>query len=118
MIDAIIVMIAAVAIPTSSGDEHKTSADIICISAIGVAVYAFCAQFLSLTLPFWCVFISPVWFIIALFVPGGFTITNIILNAVGVMGVPIWVFIIGVIADVLIIGLMIWSLITSVRNKQ
>lgn len=116
MIDAIITTIACVVMNNDS-EEDKLSTDIICIVSIGVAIYAFCAQFLSLALPFWCVFISPVWFLVAFFVPGGFTITNVIFNVVGIMSVPLWVFIVGGVVDAIVIAILIYDIVSHVRNK-
>lgn len=105
MIDAIITVIVSVAIMTNEDSDDLML--YIPMSIIGVAIYAFCAQFLSISLPFWCVFISPIWFIVALFLPGGFTITNILLNIIGVMSVPMWLFIVGGLTDALMLIVLI-----------
>lgn len=116
MIDAILTTIGTIIIPAERGEEVSPN-DVVGLISLSVAIYAFCSQFLSLSLPFWCVFISPIWFLVAVFFPGGFTITNFILNAVGVMSVPVWVFVVGGIADLLIIALIIYAIVISVRSN-
>ncbi len=115
MIDAIIAVIVSVVFLTNNeSDDLKLYVP---ISVIGVAIYAFCAQFLSLSLPFWCVFISPIWFIVALFFPGGFTITNLVLNIIGVISVPMWVFVLGGLADALMLIAIIVITVKTYKGK-
>ena len=115
MIDAIIAVIVSVVFLTNNeSDDLKLYVP---ISVIGVAIYAFCAQFLSLSLPFWCVFISPIWFILALFFPGGFTITNLVLNIIGVISVPMWVFVVGGLADALMLIAIIVITVKTYKGK-
>lgn len=116
MIDAIITSVAVLAYSTTKNDDSLES--FVAVPLIGIALYSFSAQFLSLSLPFWCVFISPVWFFIACLLPGGFTITNIILKSLEIMLLPMWVYIIGGLADAIILALMIWMPIDSYRNKK
>lgn len=115
MIDAIIAVIVSVVFLTNNeSDDLKLYVP---ISIIGIAIYAFCAQFLSLSLPFWCVFISPIWFIVALFFPGGFTITNFVLNTIGVISVPMWVFVVGGLADALMLIAIIVITVKTYKGK-
>ena len=81
--------------------------------------FAFAKTFWSLSLGWGWIFISPVWFILAFYIPGGFTITNLICNSNGIMNVPTWGLIVGIVIDVIsfaAISLKILSRIFGNRN--
>ena len=61
---------------------------------IAVGVFVFCKCTLNLALPWWSIALSPVWFVLAAIVPGGFLITTAVLGCTQMMLVPWWVWVV------------------------
>jgi len=96
-----------------STDEATSSIGII---FPGIATFAICKQFFSLSISGWWILLSPLWFNLALIFPGGFTLTNYLLNKYSLMIIPTWVTVIGIIADILLLALIIGMIIDSRKN--
>lgn len=84
--------------------------------ATGVAYFAFLKYFLGLTLSAWWVLASPIAFIIAFIVPGGFTIVNLLFQHFGWIQLPTWALIIGIVIDVLSLILLLGAIINNRRG--
>ena len=50
--------------------------------------------------------------------PGGFTIVNLLFKNLGLMNLPIWGFIVGIVLDVLFIVLLVAIIVEAVKNKK
>ena len=74
---------------------------VILIAFVGIPVglFVFCKCVLGLTLPWWTVIFSPVWFVLAAILPGGIMTTTIVLWLCKAMLVPWWVWVVSVICS-------------------
>lgn len=74
----------------------------------GFVPFAAYKLFCGLTLSPWWMLAAPVWNIVALVVPGGYTISGILLERYGFMTMPTWVLVVSVVLDVLfLIGIIL-----------
>lgn len=102
--------------PMNYLDDSDSGVFTVPISA-GICLFATCKHWFSLTISGWWVLLSPVWFLIAFILPGGFTLTNYLLGHFGLMTVPGWVFITGIVVDVICVILEL-VLIFGGRSKK
>ena len=83
---------------------------VVSIIAQGIATFCFCCLFCDLQVNPWFVLISPVVFVVALYFPGGFTIFNLVMKHFGLMNPPIWVIVLGVIADIALLYMLVMNI--------
>lgn len=88
------------------GKNESTTSSVQALS-MGFALFAFCKCFLDLSISSWWILISPLWFALAALIPGGFTINNLLFSHFGLMNLPTWVLVVGIISDILFIGVLI-----------
>lgn len=81
------------------------------------AIFAVCKHFLSLSISGWWILAAPVWFVLAAFIPGGFTITNLLLSHFGLMALPTWAFVVGIVGDVGMLIALIAAIVVGIRSK-
>ena len=98
---------------TSNGDYYK---DTLGSALLGAVVFAVCKQFLALDCSGWWILLSPVWLVAAMFIPGGFTITNLLLKKFAIMSVPVWVIVVGIICDVTSLIFVIYEFAPSKKK--
>lgn len=80
------------------GNGDPPASAIVCV---GIALFAACKYWFGLTISGWWILLSPVWAMLAIILPGGFTLTNYLLGHFGLMTVPTWVFITCIVVDVI-----------------
>lgn len=83
----------------------------------GPFIFALCKVCMPFNLSGWWILLSPVWFVLAFLVPGGFTITNIIFNNLGFMDVPTWAMVVSIISDIVTLGAVIALIVTEIRDR-
>ena len=86
--------------------------------ALGIAYFSFYKLFCDLTLHPGFIFLSGLAFLVAFFVPGGFTITNYLLGHFGWITLPKWVLITGIVIDVVIVILMVYVFYDERKDKN
>ena len=115
-IDALVV---AIVIATNQKDNEKNLVkDLLCIAAVGVAGFAFYKFFFGLAISAWWILLSPVAVFAMMLFPGGFTIVNLLFKNLGLMNLPTWGFIVGIVLDVLFIVLLVAIIVEAVKNKK
>ncbi|MBM6869494.1 hypothetical protein H7U37_07715 [Pseudoflavonifractor phocaeensis] len=104
LIESILYMIVG---SVSSSDGGRGGA-ILGVVMAGFAPFAAYKLFCGLTLSPWWMLAAPVWNFVALVVPGGYTISGILLERYGFMTLPTWVLVVSVVLDVLfLIGIIL-----------
>lgn len=88
------------------------------LGSIGCCLFAVCKFFFGLTLNGWWILLAPVWLAIAAFLPGGFTLTNYLLQKFGLMTVPLWVYIVGAVVDVFYFVALIYALVSDAKQQK
>ena len=86
--------------------------------ALGIAYFSFYKLFCDLTLHPGFIFLSGLAFLVAFFVPGGFTITNYLLRHFGWITLPKWVLITGIVIDVLIVIMLVYVFYDERKDKN
>lgn len=114
------VFIDAVLIVLFSGTMEEASESIgkwlVPIFAFGVAVFAFLKFFCYLSISGWWVLASAVLGAVILVFPGGFTIMNLLFEHFGLMILPTWVLIVGIVLDAIMLAGIIAGICAS-RKK-
>ena len=85
--------------------------------ALGFASFACGKCFYSLTISGWWMLLAPVWLMIAILVPGGFTITNILFNKFNLITLPTWGLVVGIVVDVIGLLIEIFALISYLKER-
>ena len=98
--------------------NSEGSIDVYQNAFIGGCIFATCKYFLSLSISGWWILATPVWFIIAFYVPGGFTITNLLLDKFYLMDLPTWALVVGIIGDVLSLLTVILTVVENVKGTR
>ena len=83
------------------------------VECMGSVIFAFAKLFLGLSISNWWYLPSGLWFILALIVPGGFTITNLVFSHYGWMELPTWVFVVGIVVDALEVIMVIAAIVVN-----
>lgn len=114
------VFIDAVIVGSILGVKEKSSHSRLILAnvSLGVALFAFYKFFFGLNVSIWWILISPIAMLIMLLFPGGITITNFILKSYGLMTLPAWGMIVGIILDILTLILLIYIIADSIKNKK
>lgn len=82
---------------------------------VGIIFFSFYKLFCSLTLHPVFILLTGIVVLITFFVPGGFTIFNLLLVHFGYIFLPTWVLILGIVADVLTLVLVLYVFLPSRR---
>lgn len=110
------------AILLAAKEENNLGRDLLCIVAVGVAGFAFYKFFFDLAISAWWILISPIATFVVMLFPGGFTITNYLFKNLGLMNLPTWGLIVGIVLDVIflviLIALIVDSIKSSIENKK
>lgn len=96
--------------------DDSYAANVTALLPAGVGIFALCKHFLALDASGWWLLLSPVWLVVAFFVPGGYTITNLVLSHHGIMALPTWVLIVGIVADVITLIAEICIFVDNARS--
>lgn len=83
--------------------------------SLGIAAFAFYKLFFSMTISAWWILLSPIVFILLLIIPGGLTIFNLITKNHGLLILPTWGLVVGIILDVLLI---VFTIVIIVDEKK
>ena len=80
---------------------------------LGFVPFAGYKLFCGLTLSPWWLIAAPFWNFIAIVLPGGYTLSGILLERYGLMTMPTWVLVVSVVLDVLsllaiVMGIVEW----------
>ena len=102
----------------SDGFTNDIISNILGGISMGYVYFSVASMWMGLSLNGWFFLLAPLWFIIAFLFPGGLTITHLALNAAGLMTVPVWVWIVNGILDVIMIAVPLWSIITTAKEKR
>jgi len=114
-IDAVITLCLLVFMNPEGKNDTQNFAT---IAVMSVAYFAFYKSFFALTVSGWWVLLAPVAMPVAALFPGGFTIVNLLLDKNGLIALPTWGLVVGIILDVLIAGIMVYTIIEEVKNKK
>jgi len=110
------------AILLAAKEENNLGRDLLCIVAVGVAGFAFYKFFFDLVISSWWILVSPIATFVVMLFPGGFTITNYLFKNLGLMNLPTWGLIVGIVLDVIflviLIALIVDSIKSSIENKK
>lgn len=110
------------AILLAAKEENNLGRDLLCIVAVGVAGFAFYKFFFDLAISAWWILASPIATFVVMLFPGGFTIANYLFKNFGLMNLPTWGLIVGIVLDVIflviIIALILDSIKSSIENKK
>lgn len=93
LVMAVAVPIISVLLRDDTGIEYLLG---VCMS-----IFAAAKLFLGLSISGWWILAGPIWFTLASFIPGGFTITNLVFSHFGLMECPTWLLVVGIVCDVL-----------------
>lgn len=104
-IESIIAMFVYVTKTSQSTNTFWSSQE--SVIYFGIMLFSFCKMTFDLSISSWWILVSPIWFEVALFIPGGFTITSILFNKYGLMNVPVWGLIVSVLVDISILILIV-----------
>ncbi|MGN0115122.1 MAG: hypothetical protein ACI396_07315 [Acutalibacteraceae bacterium] len=118
-IDAIIVALSSAVHYSSASEDEDLLSELIWVSiTLGIAAFAFYKFFFGLTISAWWILAAPIAIIIIFFVPGGFTITNLLFKYFGLMTLPTWGFIVGIVIDVFTVIALIISFAHGHKNIE
>lgn len=110
------------AILLAAKEENNLGRDLLCIAAVGVASFAFYKFFFDLAISAWWILISPIATFVVMLFPGGLTIVNYLFKNFGLMNLPTWGLIVGIVLDVIslvfLIALIVDSIKSSKKNKK
>ena len=85
----------------------------------GFAVFFAAKLFCNLSISYWWLLLSPVWFVVAVLLPGAFTLTNWIFSSIlGVMQAPLWVYIVGIVFDIIGFIRVIYRIAERKKSKK
>lgn len=86
--------------------------------SLGVAYFSIMKLFCGLTISAWWLLISPIYAILALFIPGGFIGTELIFKHFGLISqTPLWTLIVAGIMDIIFIIVLIAIIIETIKDK-
>ena len=81
------------------------------------AIFLGAKLFCNLSISDWWFLLSPVWLLVAFYLPGGFTLTNWIFSSIlGVMQVPLWVYIVGIVFDIFTFIVLIRRIVAIMKS--
>lgn len=118
-IESIILLILALL--ASAETEGSSSGSVYLLVAMfftGLLIFSFYKLFADITISNWFILLTPFWAIIAYIVPGGTTISNILLHNAGLMLMPRWFLIAGIVLDVIEAISIVYSIIDDRKNKN
>ena len=116
MIDAAVSSLVLLINSRQKNDNYTT--DVLCEITIGIAVFAFYKVFCGLAISGWWILLSPIAIFVMLLVPGGITIVNLIFKSNGLISLPAWVLIIGIILDLLMLFGLTCALVDTIKSKN
>lgn len=85
---------------------------------LGVAGFSFYKFFFDLSISTWWIFLSPIAFPVMVFFPGGLTITNLIFSHYGLMELPTWGLIVGIVIDVFFLIALVLIIVDAITNRK
>ena len=88
------------------------------LSGFGYIFYSGAVLFHGLSINGWFFLLAPLWFAIAFIVPGGFTITLLVLSATGFMDVTPWLWASHALVDLICIVIRVRGFIKRRREKK
>lgn len=106
------------AILLAAKEENNFGKDLLCIAAVGVASFAFYKFFFDLAISSWWILLSPIAGVVVMLFPGGYTIANYLFKNFGLMNLPTWGLIVGIVLDVIFLVIIIALIVDSIKNKK
>ncbi len=90
----------------------------LCTVCLGLSGFAFYKFFFALSISGWWAFASPIAMLIVLLFPGGFTIVNLLFKHFGLMTLPTWGLIVGIVLDVLMLIFILADWISKLKMRR
>lgn len=102
----------------AKGDDDLLE-NIVTIALVGISIFAFQKFFFNLSVSNWWVIAYAVaGAILIVILPGGFTASNLILKHFGLMQLPTWGLIVGIVLDIIFIGVVFVPMIIQRKEKR
>lgn len=114
-IESIILLILELFIALSG---ENTGAGVLGFFQFGLLIFSFYKVFADIAISNWFILLTPLWAYVAALVPGGTTISNILLHNAGLMLLPKWFFIVGIVLDAIEAFAIVFGLLSEMRDKN
>ena len=110
--------LSAIFVACKSDKNNETVRYLSAIVLLGVSCFAFYKFFFGLTISTWWIILSPIMIFLLIVVPGGFTIINLLFENHGLIDLPVWGLVVGIVVDVLLLVVFIFAIISDKINKE
>ena len=102
----------------AKGDDDLLE-NIVTIALVGISIFAFQKFFFNLSVSnWWIIAYALLGGIFIVILPGGFTASNLILKHFGLMQLPTWGLIVGIVLDIIFIGVVFVPMIIQRKEKR
>ncbi len=101
-------------------EKHKSDLfpNILITVSVGTLYFSCLKLFCALTISPWWILLSPILFIVAAILPGGFIGTKLLFQQFGLASAPTWTLVVSGFIDAISLVLLILIIVDSVKNKQ
>mgnify|MGYP000162807515 CR=1 FL=1 len=101
----------------AKGDDLLQNIAVIALT--GISIFAFQKFFFNLSVSnWWIIAYALLGGIFIVILPGGFTASNLILKHFGLMQLPTWGLIVGIVLDIIFIGVVFVPMIVQRKEKR
>ena len=101
----------------AKGDDLLQNIAVIALA--GISIFAFQKFFFNLSVSnWWIIAYALLGGIFIVILPGGFTASNLILKHFGLMQLPTWGLIVGIVLDIIFIGVVFVPMIVQRKEKR
>lgn len=101
----------------AKGDDMLQNIAVIALT--GISIFAFQKFFFNLSVSnWWIIAYALLGGIFIVILPGGFTASNLILKHFGLMQLPTWGLIVGIVLDIIFIGVVFVPMIVQRKEKR
>lgn len=106
-------------IGTKQAEGDDLLQNIAVIALTGISIFAFQKFFFNLSVSnWWIIAYALLGGIFIVILPGGFTASNLILKHFGLMQLPTWGLIVGIVLDIIFIGVVFVPMIIQRKEKR
>ena len=117
------VLIDSIILSFTIGDKQAEGDDLLqniaVIALTGISIFAFQKFFFNLSVSnWWIIAYALLGGIFIVILPGGFTASNLIFKHFGLMHLPTWGIIVGIVIDIFFIGVVFVPMIVQRKEKR
>lgn len=116
--EGLILTVAEMANSANSGNSDGFGSDLLANAAMGITAFSCYPLFCGLQVSPWWLLAAPFIFLLAFFFPGGITIVNLVLRHFGIIQLPIWLLVIGVLIDAFSLFAIVWLFLDSRKSSK